>query len=186
MASIRQAREALLLAMERLQPEDRFEVIEFNSSARALFGSARPASRENLGRALRSNPPAWLLEGMASYLADAQTGLKMPGVYAASTDSEEYDPSLSLDYVDMELGPGDLEGGRLELMEAVVTRDDFQDLPSEFVPAGEMLVRPRERAPLARHRSREVMLYRQGPMNLIVNAHEAKGPSPILSAMAEK
>ena len=52
-ASIRQAREALLLAMERLQPEDRFEVIEFNSSARALFGAARPASRENLRRALR-------------------------------------------------------------------------------------------------------------------------------------
>src|SRR3970040_2199244 len=26
-------------------------------------------------------------------------------------------------------------------------------------------------APVARHRSREVMLYRQGPMNLIVNAH---------------
>jgi len=52
-ASIRQAREALLLALERLQPEDRFEVIEFNSSARALFGSAREASRENLRRALR-------------------------------------------------------------------------------------------------------------------------------------
>ena len=28
-------------------------------------------------------------------------------------------------------------------------------------------------APLARHRSREVMLYRQGTMNLIVNAHDA-------------
>ncbi|TMH96456.1 MAG: 4-hydroxyphenylpyruvate dioxygenase, partial [Betaproteobacteria bacterium] len=27
--------------------------------------------------------------------------------------------------------------------------------------------------PLARHRSREVMLYRQGPMNLIVNSHGA-------------
>ena len=27
--------------------------------------------------------------------------------------------------------------------------------------------------PIARHRSREVMLYRQGPMNVIVNAHDA-------------
>src|SRR5256884_8831397 len=38
--------------------------------------------------------------------------------------------------------------------------------------------------PVARHRSREVMLYRQGPMNLIVNAHEAKSTTPELSAFA--
>jgi 4-hydroxyphenylpyruvate dioxygenase len=39
-------------------------------------------------------------------------------------------------------------------------------------------------APVARHRSREVMLYRQGPMNLIVNSHEAKSETPALSAVA--
>ena len=39
-------------------------------------------------------------------------------------------------------------------------------------------------AAVARHRSREVMLYRQGPMNLIVNAHEAQGAAPVLSAFA--
>ena len=39
-------------------------------------------------------------------------------------------------------------------------------------------------AAVARHRSREVMLYRQGPMNLIVNAHEAKSSMPTLSAFA--
>jgi 4-hydroxyphenylpyruvate dioxygenase len=39
-------------------------------------------------------------------------------------------------------------------------------------------------AAVARHRSREVMLYRQGPMNLIVNAHEATGAMPVLSAFA--
>src|SRR5262245_51772240 len=39
-------------------------------------------------------------------------------------------------------------------------------------------------AAVARHRSREVMLYRQGTMNLIVNAHEAKAETPALSAMA--
>jgi 4-hydroxyphenylpyruvate dioxygenase len=45
--------------------------------------------------------------------------------------------------------------------------------------------------PVARHRSREVMLYRQGPMNLIVNAHadvlpgmSAPGATPAISAMA--
>jgi len=39
-------------------------------------------------------------------------------------------------------------------------------------------------APLARHRSREVMLYRQGTMNLIVNAHDAKETTPELKAIA--
>ena len=45
--------------------------------------------------------------------------------------------------------------------------------------------------PVARHRSREVKLYRQGPMNLIVNAHadvlpglSAPGATPTLSAIA--
>jgi 4-hydroxyphenylpyruvate dioxygenase len=39
-------------------------------------------------------------------------------------------------------------------------------------------------AAVARHRSREVMLYRQGGMNLIVNAHEAGSATPTLSAFA--
>ncbi|HEX6414808.1 MAG TPA: 4-hydroxyphenylpyruvate dioxygenase [Burkholderiales bacterium] len=39
-------------------------------------------------------------------------------------------------------------------------------------------------APLARHRSREVMLYRQGTMNLIVNAHDAKEATPEAKAIA--
>ncbi len=42
--------------------------------------------------------------------------------------------------------------------------------------------------PVARHRSREVMLYRQGGLNVIVNAHPAAGveapPTPTLSAIA--
>lgn len=39
-------------------------------------------------------------------------------------------------------------------------------------------------AAVARHRSREVMLYRQGTMNLIVNSHGAPEPTPTLSAIA--
>jgi 4-hydroxyphenylpyruvate dioxygenase len=39
-------------------------------------------------------------------------------------------------------------------------------------------------APVARHRSREVMLYRQGSMNLVVNSHAARGETPMLSAIA--
>src|SRR3954463_14565967 len=36
--------------------------------------------------------------------------------------------------------------------------------------------------PVARHRSREVLLYRQGAMNIVVNAHplDAEGPGPLL------
>ena len=39
-------------------------------------------------------------------------------------------------------------------------------------------------AAVARHRSREVMLYRQGDMNLIVNSHGAANAAPLLSAVA--
>ena len=39
-------------------------------------------------------------------------------------------------------------------------------------------------AAVARHRSREVMLYRQGPMNLIVNSNDATSAAPVLSAIA--
>src|SRR3954462_4923742 len=39
-------------------------------------------------------------------------------------------------------------------------------------------------AAVARHRSREVMLYRQGPMNLIVNSNDATSAAPALSAIA--
>jgi 4-hydroxyphenylpyruvate dioxygenase len=39
-------------------------------------------------------------------------------------------------------------------------------------------------APVARHRSREVMLYRQGTMNVIVNSHAVTDPTPSLAAIA--
>lgn len=39
-------------------------------------------------------------------------------------------------------------------------------------------------AAVARHRSREVVLYRQGAMNLIVNSHGAMSETPALSAIA--
>src|SRR5678809_320893 len=39
-------------------------------------------------------------------------------------------------------------------------------------------------AAVARHRSREVMLYRQGGMNLVVNSNDAAGATPALSAIA--
>jgi Ca-activated chloride channel family protein len=49
--SIEQARKALELALDGLQAEDRFNVIQFNSVTHALFTVSVPASRENVDRA---------------------------------------------------------------------------------------------------------------------------------------
>ena len=43
--SMEQAREALLLALDELNPRDRFNVIDFDSEARALFDESLPADR---------------------------------------------------------------------------------------------------------------------------------------------
>jgi Ca-activated chloride channel family protein len=51
--SIRQAKQALLLALERLRPGDRFNVIAFNSVTDQLFSSAVPADSYNLQQARR-------------------------------------------------------------------------------------------------------------------------------------
>jgi Ca-activated chloride channel family protein len=52
-ASIRQAKEALELALGRLAQGDRFNIIEFNSRAQALFDEAREATASNVNRAMR-------------------------------------------------------------------------------------------------------------------------------------
>jgi Ca-activated chloride channel family protein len=49
--SIVQAKAALMAALGRLQPGDRFNVIEFNSHARALFAAPLPVDPATLGRA---------------------------------------------------------------------------------------------------------------------------------------
>jgi Ca-activated chloride channel family protein len=51
--SIVQARQGLLLALERLSSGDRFNVIEFNSSHRALFPEPVQADRHNVHMAMR-------------------------------------------------------------------------------------------------------------------------------------
>jgi Ca-activated chloride channel family protein len=53
-ASLPQAQEALALALTRLRPGDRFNVIEFNSRARALFPESLEADRSNVERALET------------------------------------------------------------------------------------------------------------------------------------
>ena len=51
-----QAKAALLYALDRLAPGDRFNVIEFNSRARPLFDAPMPVDPATLGRARRSCP----------------------------------------------------------------------------------------------------------------------------------
>ncbi|WPD23995.1 MAG: marine proteobacterial sortase target protein [Candidatus Electrothrix scaldis] len=50
--SIRQAKKALLMAVERMRPQDRFNVIEFNSNARALFRRSKSGSQKNRAQAI--------------------------------------------------------------------------------------------------------------------------------------
>jgi len=49
--SIKQAKEALQMALDRLAPGDRFNVIEFNSVTKALFGAPVPADTATLAKA---------------------------------------------------------------------------------------------------------------------------------------
>jgi Ca-activated chloride channel family protein len=60
--SIEQAAEAMQLALERLDPSDRFNVIRFASQTRSLFRDAAPASAHNL-RAARAYVGALRAEG---------------------------------------------------------------------------------------------------------------------------
>ena len=80
-ASIAQAREALELAIGRLSGADRFNVIEFNSYARALYPAARQATPDNIAGAVR-----WVRElraqggtEMAKALDLALDGRETPG-----------------------------------------------------------------------------------------------------------
>ena len=50
--SLRQAKHALAWAVERLASEDRFNIVEFNSGAWALFDGEQLANQRNKGRAL--------------------------------------------------------------------------------------------------------------------------------------
>ena len=73
--SIVQARDALLMALDRLQPGDRFNVIEFNSVAVALFPAPVPLDTATLARAkqfvsgLRARGGTEMLPALALALA---------------------------------------------------------------------------------------------------------------------
>jgi len=52
-ASIRQARQALRLAIKKLTPQDRFNIIQFNSYTSQLYPKAVSANKRNINQALR-------------------------------------------------------------------------------------------------------------------------------------
>jgi Ca-activated chloride channel family protein len=79
--SIEQARQALSLAVVRLRPSDRFNVIQFNSVTETLWDEVRPATPENRAAARR-----WV-EGLV-----ASGGTEMaPALQAALVGSDDPD-----------------------------------------------------------------------------------------------
>ncbi|KUJ83397.1 marine proteobacterial sortase target protein [Microbulbifer flavimaris] len=79
--SIRQARESLQLALSRLQPSDRFNVIEFNSRARAFFPRPVAADPANIQR-VRTQLVGLQASGGTEMAAALRLALsqQMPGV----------------------------------------------------------------------------------------------------------
>lgn len=77
-ASIRQAKEALQSALARLAPEDRFNIVEFNSSARAMYPHAVPANPQRVRHAT-----AWV-QGL-----QARGGTEMASALAIALDGAE-------------------------------------------------------------------------------------------------
>jgi Ca-activated chloride channel homolog len=80
--SIQQARAALVLAISRLRPADRFNVIQFNSVTGALWEGTRPATAENRGAAR-----AWVQQ------LSANGGTEMAGALEAALVGSD-DPGL--------------------------------------------------------------------------------------------
>lgn len=74
--SINEAKNALQLALDHLQPGDRFNVIEFNSATRMLFEDAQPATSEAVAQAkswvndLHANGGTEILDALQHALND--------------------------------------------------------------------------------------------------------------------
>lgn len=108
--SIIQAREALLLTIDRLQPSDWFNVIEFNSVARALFPMSvqvNPVSIEqarNYVRNLYANGGTNMLPALQAgfKVGGAPSGLVRQVIFA--TDGQVQDEADSLKFLQGNLG----------------------------------------------------------------------------------
>ncbi len=88
-ASIDQARRALLLALERLQPEDFFNIIEFDSSFARLFPASKPAMPAAVAEAA-----SWVQD----LQADGGTEMMAP-LMAALDDPAELTPLRQIIFI---------------------------------------------------------------------------------------
>ncbi|MDN5923712.1 MAG: VWA domain-containing protein, partial [Xanthomonadales bacterium] len=108
-ASIRQARAALDMALAQLRPEDRFNVIEFNSSMRAWHDGAVPATAQAVSTARQwvSQLQAGGGTEMASALQLALQGHAPPGFVRQvvfATDGAVDNPGGLMHIIDTQLG----------------------------------------------------------------------------------
>jgi Ca-activated chloride channel family protein len=101
--SIKQAREAMLLALGRLQGGDRFNVIEFNSTTRALFSAPMPFDATTLRQAtrfvegLRAGGGTEMLPALAKALeGDAASPMLRQVVFLTDGAVGNEDPILKL------------------------------------------------------------------------------------------
>ena len=78
--SLNEAKGALALALDRIEPGDRFNVIEFNSITRTLFNDVQPATPQAVAQAkqwvdnLQSEGGTEMLPALEAALSDSTTG----------------------------------------------------------------------------------------------------------------
>jgi Ca-activated chloride channel homolog len=108
-SSIVQAREALLLALDKLQPMDRFNVIRFSTSASSVFPDSVPASRDALEKArafvsgLNADGGTYLLPALQIAFQNPAPGGLVPQVIFA-TDGQLSDEAQAVSFLKGNLG----------------------------------------------------------------------------------
>jgi Ca-activated chloride channel family protein len=108
-SSIVQAREALLLALDKLQPTDRFNVIRFSDKASSVFPDAVPASRAALEKArgfvsfLYADGGTEMLPALEIALRKPAPGGLVPQVIFA-TDGQLQDEGKVVQFLNANLG----------------------------------------------------------------------------------
>jgi Ca-activated chloride channel family protein len=112
--SLAQAKGALALALERLRPGDRFNVIEFNSATKALFPGPLEASRSNTLRAreyvrgLRADGGTEILPAIRLALAGQARGGSLLRQVVFLTDGSVANETELFEAIQEELGPSRL------------------------------------------------------------------------------
>ncbi len=107
--SIEQARQALLLALDKLQPTDRFNVIRFSSDASSVFPASVPASPDAVEKArrfisgLQADGGTTLLPALQIAFRNPAPGGLVPQVIFA-TDGQIQDQEAAVHFLNTNLG----------------------------------------------------------------------------------